>query len=310
MTTLGGILWVFVSVLGSSLWDQARHEQHIIWPAFIFWLNKLLQLFCVIADNASNNDTACDTIERLLYWWNIYSFNSFSQHLFCLALVINLGVTDVMAMIRNWSMTWTIMLIVMLSWYSLSSLLGVYCLFYWLDINVNQTSAIAMQWCAIRTLWTVFEHHTLLCMLSKQCSDSVQTCYTPVFMHLNSVWTFYAPVSMCLNSLSLFSSNVQTLQTVFGQCLSQLWPSATLTNAFLSAQYHFQSHKLTPEILHLFPITLDHSWCFEVRSSPVQFFAFFGHNWTETGLKKFTNLCNHNCNHTQPVATSFPTDQS
>ena len=41
-----------------------------------------------------------------------------------------------------------------------------------------------------------------------------------------------------------------------------------------------------------------------LKSSLVWFFAFFGHNWTETGPKNSVQTCNHNCNHMQLVACS------
>ena len=59
------------------------------------------QLYCITADNASNNDTTCETLERLMNARKIFSFDSFAHHLFCLAHVVNLGITDVMAVLTK-----------------------------------------------------------------------------------------------------------------------------------------------------------------------------------------------------------------
>ena len=55
------------------------------------------QLFCITADNTSNNDTACDHIETILNHRHIYSFDPFQHRLPCLAHVLNLAIVDVMS---------------------------------------------------------------------------------------------------------------------------------------------------------------------------------------------------------------------
>ena len=50
-----------------------------------------------MADNTSNNDTICETIESILEQCRIYSFNSIQHCLPCLALVLNLAIIDIMA---------------------------------------------------------------------------------------------------------------------------------------------------------------------------------------------------------------------
>lgn len=60
-----------------------------------------LQLFCVTADNTSNNDTACATIESVLHRQHIYSFDTHQHRLPCLAHVINLSVVAVMSVITR-----------------------------------------------------------------------------------------------------------------------------------------------------------------------------------------------------------------
>ena len=70
-----------------------------------------------------------------------------------------------------------------------------------MHLNHVQTSCAALH--AVQTLseqcldmlyihFHVFEHHTLLRMLSEHCSDSVWTCYTFVSMCLNSVRTVWS----------------------------------------------------------------------------------------------------------------------
>ncbi|KAG9311867.1 hypothetical protein JVU11DRAFT_8120 [Chiua virens] len=59
------------------------------------------KLFCITADNTSNNNTTCDTVERLLQAHQVFSFNSFQHHLPCLAHVINLAVTAFMSHITK-----------------------------------------------------------------------------------------------------------------------------------------------------------------------------------------------------------------
>ena len=50
----------------------------------------------------------------------------------------------------------------------------------------------AMQWCAVRTLFEVFEHHALLCVLSKH----FRTCHTFVSMCSNGVRTVWSCLAM------------------------------------------------------------------------------------------------------------------
>ena len=59
------------------------------------------QLFCITADNTSNNDTACSAIENILYCKQVYSFSSDMQHLLCLAHVVNLVITDFMSVVTH-----------------------------------------------------------------------------------------------------------------------------------------------------------------------------------------------------------------
>ena len=54
-----------------------------------------------MADNTSNNDTTCETIESILEQHHIYSFNSIQHHLPCLAHVLNLTIVDIMAEITQ-----------------------------------------------------------------------------------------------------------------------------------------------------------------------------------------------------------------
>lgn len=59
------------------------------------------QLFCVTADNTSNNDTTCDIIEGVLRRRHIDSFDSNQHRLPCLAHVLNIAITDVMSVITK-----------------------------------------------------------------------------------------------------------------------------------------------------------------------------------------------------------------
>ena len=59
------------------------------------------QLFCITADNTSNNDTACNEIENIFHRKHIYSFDSDTQRLPCLAHVVNLAITDFMSAVTN-----------------------------------------------------------------------------------------------------------------------------------------------------------------------------------------------------------------
>ena len=63
---------------------------HVIW-----------QLYCVTADNTSNNDLACGYIESILHCRNIYTFCTERNRLLCLAHVVNLGLTDFMSIITR-----------------------------------------------------------------------------------------------------------------------------------------------------------------------------------------------------------------
>ena len=56
----------------------------------------LSQLYCITADNTSNNDTTCNYIEQTLVSQCIYSFNANQHHLPCLPHIINLAITDLM----------------------------------------------------------------------------------------------------------------------------------------------------------------------------------------------------------------------
>ena len=49
----------------------------------------------------SNNDTACDAVESILCRKHIYTFNSNTQHLPCLAHVVNLTITDFMSVVTR-----------------------------------------------------------------------------------------------------------------------------------------------------------------------------------------------------------------
>jgi len=98
-TMPGVILWGFASRLGSFLWEPARLDQDFFCVEFD--LTNMQQLYCITADNASNNNTTCETVERLLHARRIYSFDPFTCCLFCLAHVVNLGVTNLMAAITK-----------------------------------------------------------------------------------------------------------------------------------------------------------------------------------------------------------------
>lgn len=58
-------------------------------------------LLCITANNASNNHVMCDSIEFILSHRDIYSFDSNTDHLPCLAHVLNLAITDIMSVITN-----------------------------------------------------------------------------------------------------------------------------------------------------------------------------------------------------------------
>ncbi|KAG1771366.1 hypothetical protein EV702DRAFT_977430, partial [Suillus placidus] len=55
----------------------------------------------ITADNTSNNDTACSTIEAILHRQHIYSFDTVQHCLPCLAHVVNLGIIAVMSTITR-----------------------------------------------------------------------------------------------------------------------------------------------------------------------------------------------------------------
>lgn len=67
----------------------------------IYVNSTTLQLFCVTADNTSNNDTACAKIESIFHRRRIYSFNTLQHRLPCLAHVVNLGVVAIMSVITR-----------------------------------------------------------------------------------------------------------------------------------------------------------------------------------------------------------------
>ena len=56
----------------------------------------LSQLYCITADNTSNNDTTCNYIKQTLVLQCIYSFNADQHRLPCLTHVINLAIMDFM----------------------------------------------------------------------------------------------------------------------------------------------------------------------------------------------------------------------
>jgi hypothetical protein len=58
-------------------------------------------LFCITADNTSNNDTTCDTVESLLHVRQVFTFNPTQHRLPCLAHVINLAITALMSHITK-----------------------------------------------------------------------------------------------------------------------------------------------------------------------------------------------------------------
>ncbi|KAG2139884.1 hypothetical protein BD769DRAFT_1350374, partial [Suillus cothurnatus] len=51
----------------------------------------------ITADNASNNNATCNTIEQILHHQHIYSFNAMKHHLPCLSHVLNLAIVAVMS---------------------------------------------------------------------------------------------------------------------------------------------------------------------------------------------------------------------
>jgi hypothetical protein len=55
------------------------------------------QLFCITADNTSNNDTATQRIETILDRQNIHTFQADQHRLPCLAHVINLAIVAIMS---------------------------------------------------------------------------------------------------------------------------------------------------------------------------------------------------------------------
>lgn len=69
---------------------------------FLFALLPYIsQLFCLTADNTSNNDSMCDNIESILDRRHIYSFNTTANRLPCLAHVLNLAITALFSAITN-----------------------------------------------------------------------------------------------------------------------------------------------------------------------------------------------------------------
>lgn len=67
---------------------------------FYYLLLKTSKQFCVTAENTSNNDSMCNTIKSILNPWSIYSFNPFTQHLPCLA-ILNLTISYIFSAITN-----------------------------------------------------------------------------------------------------------------------------------------------------------------------------------------------------------------
>ena len=66
-----------------------------------FKLLILSQLYCITADNTSNNDTTCNYIEQALVSQKIYSFNANQHCLPCLAHVVNLAITKFMNVVTK-----------------------------------------------------------------------------------------------------------------------------------------------------------------------------------------------------------------
>ena len=66
-----------------------------------FKLLILSQLYCITADNTSNNDTTCNYIKQALVLQKIYSFNADQHHLPCLAHVVNLAITEFMNVVTK-----------------------------------------------------------------------------------------------------------------------------------------------------------------------------------------------------------------
>jgi hypothetical protein len=59
----------------------------------------LSQLYCIMANNTSNNNTVCDHIKTMLHQRNIYSFCTEHHRLPCLAHVVNLGLMAFMSIV-------------------------------------------------------------------------------------------------------------------------------------------------------------------------------------------------------------------
>ena len=108
VSILGILLLVYASALALSLTTLPRCV------IFSFAFTTILtssQLFCITADNTSNNNTTCDVIKAVLHHRHIYSFDSAQHRLPCLAHVLNLAITDFMSVITriaNVKMTSTI----------------------------------------------------------------------------------------------------------------------------------------------------------------------------------------------------------
>ena len=67
----------------------------------LFKLLILSQLYCITADNTSNNDTTYNYIEQALVSQKIYSFNADQHCLPCLAHVVNLTITEFMNVVTK-----------------------------------------------------------------------------------------------------------------------------------------------------------------------------------------------------------------
>lgn len=62
-------------------------------------MKTMSTLFCVIANNTSNNNTACDHIKQLLHHQHVYYFYPNKNCLSCLAHILNLTITAVMSIL-------------------------------------------------------------------------------------------------------------------------------------------------------------------------------------------------------------------
>ena len=72
---------------------------------------------------------------------------------------------------------------------------------------------------AVRTLFEVFEHHALLCVLSKHCPNSVRTCHTFVSRCSYGVRSARRAVVCCSNTVRTVWSCLAMFEH-FEQCLN------------------------------------------------------------------------------------------